>query len=195
MKNKLALSLHLSFLFFFNFGCTNSSSPTDNVENARSHYNAENMPIATDGCSTTVARIRTAKGYIDLCFYAKEAPSITTRLAQLIDSGFYDGLSFHRIIPGKLAQTGDPTGRGDGGSNQPFIENENNRQVERGSVVMARNSISDQFDSQFYIALDTLQSTNSGIVFGKIIYGLEIADSLAPNESIITMSLIPADQK
>lgn len=188
MKNTIFFSL--SFLLL-----SISCSPKEDISvlsnSAKIAYNASKMPIGSDGCSTTVARIRTAKGNIDFCFYPKEAPTITNRMTQLIEDGFYDGLLFHRIIPGQIVQTGDPSGKGIGGSNQHIRPEKNQLPITRGSVVMAHDNITQSYDSQFYISLHGLpNAVNRGIVFGQVIKGLEVLEQLGQGDKLISLVLI-----
>lgn len=164
---------------------------TDSQNTSRVPYNAQKMPIGPDGCSETVARIRTAKGNIDFCFFPRTAPSITNRFSELVESGFYDGMTFHRVIPGQIVQTGDPSGIGSGGSNQPIRPERNNIPISRGSVVLAHDSITKSYDSQFYIALNSLpDASNRGVVFGQVVSGIDVLDELAQGDKLITLVLI-----
>ena len=83
------------------------------------------------------------------------APNHVARIKELADSGFYDGVVFHRVIPGFMAQSGDPTGTGSGGSDLPDLKAEfSNEKHKRGTVSAARTQNPDSANSQFYICFD-----------------------------------------
>jgi cyclophilin family peptidyl-prolyl cis-trans isomerase len=112
------------------------------------------------------------------------APNHVERIKTLAQQGFYDGIIFHRVIDGFMAQTGDPTGTGAGGSKLPDIKAEfNNIPHVRGSVSMARADSPDSANSQFFIvyyprfALDR-KYTN----FGRVIGGMDAVDNIAKGE-------------
>ena len=190
MKNVIIRSATIIVVATMLIACTKKSKNENYADVAAPAYNAEKLPIGADGCSNLVARIRTAKGNIDFCFYAKIAPALTNRLLQLIDQGFYDGIRFHRMIPGQIVQTGDPSNSGSGGSNQTIVVEGNNLAIERGSVVMAMDSSSREYDSQFYFALTAIQATNTGVVFGKVLSGIDVLELLSPEDRLIFLVLI-----
>ncbi len=112
------------------------------------------------------------------------APNHVAQVKTLVNQGFYNGIIFHRVIDGFMAQTGDPTGTGTGGSQLPDIKAEfNNIPHVRGSVSMARAENPDSANSQFFIvfyprfALDR-KYTN----FGRVIGGMDVVDAIAKGE-------------
>ena len=108
------------------------------------------------------------------------APNHVERIKTLAQDGFYDGVVFHRVIPGFMAQTGDPTGTGGGGSDLPDLKAEfNATQHERGVVSMARTSDPNSANSQFFIMYDRAPSLdNQYTVFGRVVEGMEHVDAL-----------------
>ncbi|WMS40981.1 peptidylprolyl isomerase [Acuticoccus sp. MNP-M23] len=108
------------------------------------------------------------------------APNHVDRIKSLTRDGFYDGVVFHRVIPGFMAQTGDPTGTGAGGSDLPDLKQEfNATKHERGVVSMARTSDPNSANSQFFIMFDKTPSLdNQYTVFGRVIDGMETIDGL-----------------
>jgi peptidylprolyl isomerase len=108
------------------------------------------------------------------------APNHVERIKTLTRQGFYDGVPFHRVIPGFMAQTGDPTGTGRGGSELPDLEAEfNDTPHERGTVSMARTPDPNSANSQFFIMFDRAQSLDGQYtVFGRVIDGMEHVDAL-----------------
>ena len=112
------------------------------------------------------------------------APAHVERVKTLAREGFYNGIIFHRVIDGFMAQTGDPTGTGEGGSKLPDLKAEFNAMPHlRGTVSMARTNEPDTANSQFFIvfyprfALDRKYT-----VFGRVIAGMEVADAIERGE-------------
>ena len=107
------------------------------------------------------------------------APKHVARIKELVRQGFYDGLTFHRVIGGFMAQGGDPKGNGTGGSGVNIPAEFSDQPHVRGTLSMARSSDPDSADSQFFIALDRVANMDGKYtVIGKVIHGLELADSL-----------------
>lgn len=111
------------------------------------------------------------------------APKHVTRIKQLVRDGFYDGIVFHRVIDGFMAQTGCPDGRGTGGSGQK-IEAEFSQQPHvRGIVSMARSSDPNSGDSQFFICFDDATFLNGQYtVWGNVVEGMEHVDRIKKGE-------------
>ena len=112
------------------------------------------------------------------------APGHVERISGLAKSGFYDGVPFHRVIPGFMAQGGDPTGRGTGGSDLPDLEAEFSGEPHvRGTCSMARTSDPDSANSQFFICLDDAGFLNGQYtVWGEVESGMEHVDALPAGE-------------
>jgi peptidylprolyl isomerase len=112
------------------------------------------------------------------------APKHVARIKELARAGFYDGIVFHRVIPGFMAQTGDPTGTGRGGSDKPNLPAEfSNEPFARGTVGMARTSDPNSANSQFFIDfVDTPHLNGQYTVWGQVVEGMEFVDQLAPGE-------------
>ncbi len=107
------------------------------------------------------------------------APNHVTRIKELVRKGFYDGLAFHRVIPGFMAQTGDPRGDGTGGSGQKLKAEFNNEPHERGTVSMARAASPDSGDSQFFICFaEANYLDRQYTVWGKVVSGMEFVDKI-----------------
>jgi peptidylprolyl isomerase len=112
------------------------------------------------------------------------APKHVARIKELSRAGFYDGIVFHRVIPGFMAQTGDPTGTGRGGSDKPNLPAEfSSEPFVRGTVGMARTSDPNSANSQFFIDfVDTPHLNGQYTVWGQVVEGMEYVDQLAPGE-------------
>ena len=107
------------------------------------------------------------------------APNHVARIKELTRQGFYDGIVFHRVIDGFMAQTGDPTGTGMGGSGRKLKAEFNNEPHVRGTVSMARASDPDSADSQFFICFDDAPYLNGKYtVWGKVVSGMEYVDMI-----------------
>ena len=112
------------------------------------------------------------------------APGHVDRIAELADEGFYDGVVFHRVIDGFMAQGGDPTGSGMGGSSKPDLEAEFSREPHvRGVCSMARSSNPNSANSQFFICFDDARFLDGQYtVWGQVISGMEHIDALPKGE-------------
>jgi len=108
------------------------------------------------------------------------APNHVARISELTKDGFYDGIVFHRVIPGFMAQTGDPTGTGTGGSKKPNLKAEFSRERHvRGTCAMARSSNPDSANSQFFICFDDAPWLDGQYtVWGKVTEGMEHIDAI-----------------
>src|SRR5690606_14126017 len=98
--------------------------------------------------------LETSKGNVVIELRPDLAPKHVARIKELARQGFYDGVPFHRVIEGFMAQTGDPTGTGTGGSGQKLAAEFNAEPHTRGAVSMARAQSPDSADSQFFIVFD-----------------------------------------
>jgi peptidylprolyl isomerase len=112
------------------------------------------------------------------------APGHVERITKLVGEGFYDNVLFHRVIPGFMAQTGDPTGTGRGGSDLPDIKAEFNEAPHvRGTVSMARTPDPDSANSQFFICFDDASFLDREYtVWGEVESGMEHVDALPKGE-------------
>ncbi len=109
------------------------------------------------------------------------APRHVERIKKLTREGFYDGIKFHRVIEGFMAQTGDPTGTGTGGSNYPDLSAEftNAVKFDRGTLGMARSSSIDSANSQFFINfVPTPGLDGQYTIFGRVVEGMEFVDNI-----------------
>ena len=107
------------------------------------------------------------------------APNHVERIKELVRDGFYDGVVFHRVIPGFMAQTGDPTGTGSGGSGQNLEAEFTLTPHVRGTVSMARAQSPNSADSQFFIVYDTSSHLDGQYtVWGEVTEGMELIDGL-----------------
>ena len=127
--------------------------------------------------------IETTKGPVTVEMRPDLAPNHVARIKELVRQGFYNGVVFHRVIDGFMAQTGDPTGTGRGGSGQKLRAEFNAEPHTRGAVSMARAQSPDSGDSQFFICFnDATFLDRQYTVWGRVIDGMENIDKLARGE-------------
>ncbi|MFT7391639.1 MAG: peptidylprolyl isomerase [Paracoccaceae bacterium] len=112
------------------------------------------------------------------------APDHVARIKQLARAGFYDGIVFHRVIPGFMAQTGCPLGRGTGGSEEPNVKAEFSKlPFDRGTVGAARSQSPNSANSQFFIMFDAGHFLNGQYtVWGQVASGMEFVDKIKKGE-------------
>ncbi|MFV0298975.1 MAG: peptidylprolyl isomerase [Hyphomicrobiaceae bacterium] len=136
----------------------------------------------TDPANTLVIELKTGKVYIELL--SKIAPLHVARVKQLARSGFYNGIIFHRVIKGFMAQTGDPTGTGTGGSKLGPLKAEfSSTPFERGTVGAARTQDPNSADSQFFICYTHTPFLNGQYtVWGRVVEGMQYVDEIAKGE-------------
>ena len=112
------------------------------------------------------------------------APEHVARIAELSDEGFYDGVVFHRVIPGFMAQGGDPTGTGTSGSKKPNLKQEFSKEPHvRGTCSMARTNDPNSANSQFFICFDDARFLDGQYtVWGQVTDGMDLIDALPKGE-------------
>ena len=124
--------------------------------------------------------LETKNGRVTILLRPDLAPKHVAQIKSLVQRGFYDGIVFHRVIPGFMAQTGDPTGTGGGGSDLPNLAAEfNAAPFKRGTLGMARSSSPNSANSQFFICYDDASFLNGQYtVFGEVVSGMEVVDKI-----------------
>jgi len=127
--------------------------------------------------------LETTKGNVVVEMRPDLAPNHVARIKDLARQGFYDGVPFHRVIEGFMAQTGDPTGTGTGGSGQKLAAEFNAEPHSRGAVSMARAQSPDSADSQFFICFEDANFLDRKYtVWGRVIEGMENVDKINRGE-------------
>ena len=118
-------------------------------------------------------------GRVTIEMYPEVAPNHVTRIKELVRQGFYDGLTFHRVIPGFMAQGGDPEGTGVGGSGQHIQAEFSELTHLKGTLSMARGNDPDSADSQFFIVLDVSAHLDGHYtIWGRVIGGMKYVDRI-----------------
>ncbi|MFO1171518.1 MAG: peptidylprolyl isomerase [Hyphomicrobiaceae bacterium] len=154
---------------------------------------------AADKANTVIMELASGKVVIELL--PDLAPGHVERVKQLVTEHFYDGVPFHRVIPDFMAQTGDPTGTGTGGSKYPDLKAEfTDTPFVRGTIGAARTDNPDSANSQFFICFnDTGCAHLKGqyTVWGKVVEGMELidavksgGDSVADPDKIVSMTMM-----
>ena len=138
--------------------------------------------MSLDPANTLI--IETTKGKVTIKLRPDLAPGHVERIKTLAKEGFYDGIKFHRVIPGFMAQTGCPKGVGTGGSKYPNLKAEFNSEPHvRGVCSMARSSMPDSANSQFFICFDDAGFLDKQYtVWGQVVEGMDNVDQLAKGE-------------
>jgi len=118
-------------------------------------------------------------GRVVIQLFPEQAPNHVARIKELCRQNFYDGIVFHRVIDGFMAQTGDPTGTGMGGSGQSLEAEFNNMRHERGTCSMARAQHPDSADSQFFIVFQPAAHLNGQYTaWGQVVSGMSHVDAI-----------------
>ena len=149
------------------------------------------------------ATIHTTKGDIDVQIFADDAPKAANNFLDLARKGFYDGVIFHRVVPGFVIQGGDPTGTGTGGPGYKFEDEPFKGDYDRGTLAMA-NAGPNTNGSQFFICLADLggKLPKNYTIFGRVTKGMDVVDAIAaapigrtdrPNEPVSMSSIDVGD--
>ena len=153
-----------------------------------------------DASKRYIAHITTEKGTIDIELLPQAAPITVNNFVFLARQGYYDGVTFHRVLPNFMAQSGDPTGTGSGGPGY-FIPNENDSALfDKAGILTMANSGRDRNGSQFFITFGPYPSLNGGYTaFGQVIGGMDVVQSITlrdpdanpttPGDTITTITI------
>jgi peptidyl-prolyl cis-trans isomerase B (cyclophilin B) len=174
---------------FFIFGCgkkeeVQTETMEEKAEEVVSEETAEpeimQEPIVRE--KNPVVVIETNHGPIEVELYWKESPKLAENFLRLVLSGYYNGLTFHRVVPGFVIQGGDPTGTGTGGPGYRLPDEPTTKKHERGAIAMARSAEGNS-GSQFYICLSTEKTAHldqqNFTVFAHVIKGMDVVDKIA----------------
>lgn len=141
-------------------------------------------PKAKANPDENILYLDTKDGRVVIEMLPDVAPKHVARIKELVREKFYDGVVFHRVIDGFMAQTGDPTGTGMGGSGQKLKAEFNKEPHRRGAVSMARAQDPNSADSQFFIVLaDSNFLDRQYTVWGKVIKGMEYVDKIKKGDA------------
>ena len=127
--------------------------------------------------------LETSQGQVEIKMLPELAPKHVARITELASNGFYDGIIFHRVIPGFMAQTGDPDGTGMGGSGQKLEAEFTDYEYRDGTVGMARSMNPNSGDSQFFICFEGCgHLTGQYTVWGQVERGMDTVRKIAIGE-------------
>ena len=141
------------------------------------------MSTAATSDTGSTLLLETPKGQVEIKLLPDLAPNHVARITELANSGFYDGIIFHRVIPGFMAQTGDPQGTGMGGSGQNLDAEFTDYEYKVGTVGMARAMNPNSADSQFFICFEGCgHLTGQYTVWGQVERGMENVYNITPGE-------------
>lgn len=152
-------------------------------------------PLTIDRGKKYTALVRTVKGDFKIELRPDIAPETVNSFVFLARDGYYDGVTFHRVIPGFVAQTGDPTGTGSGGPGYTLPAEFSGEPYVRATVGMARvGNDPNSGGSQWFVAYGEAASLNGQYtVFGKVIEGMEVVDALTPRDPRADPNAPPGD--
>ena len=141
-------------------------------------------PAAQEVLAENVLLLQLKNGTVEIEMLPGLAPSHVARIKELARQNFYDGLKFHRVIEGFMAQTGDPRGNGTGGSGKNLAAEFNTGMHVRGAVSMARAASPNSADSQFFIVLADSQFLDRNYtMWGRVIRGMEFVDQIKKGDA------------
>jgi cyclophilin family peptidyl-prolyl cis-trans isomerase len=141
-------------------------------------------PMQIDQAKQYAATLHTEKGDIVIELFAEQAPMAVNSFIFLAEEGWFNGVTFHRVIPGFVAQSGDPTGTGFGGPGYAFdIEVSPDLQFDRAGLVGMANAGPSSNGSQFFITYRAAPELDGGFtIFGEVVSGMAVAESITPRE-------------
>jgi peptidylprolyl isomerase/peptidyl-prolyl cis-trans isomerase B (cyclophilin B) len=157
------------------------------VASAEAPYVSATVPAAN------FVKIETAKGDVIIQLYPTVAPNTVKSFKYLIDKGFYNGLTFHRVVPQFVVQGGDPDGNGTGGPGYNINAEFTDIQNRVGTVAMARTSDPNSAGSQFYIVTNAENAASLDgqyTIFGQVISGMDVVNQIQQGDKMEKVSLV-----
>ena len=166
------------------------TASTTTAEGAK-NMSTYDLTVDAEGLSKAVATMTLETGgVLKWRFYSNDAPNTVKRISQLISEGFYNGIIFHRVVPGFVVQAGDPKGLGIGGSGVKLKAEFNKHQHVPGIVSMARTQDPDSADSQFFIMLGTSPNLDGQYtVIGKVVEGYDNVPKIKQGDKIKSFTI------
>ena len=152
-------------------------------------------PLTIDQEGSYQATVELEQGSIVLDLFADQAPLAVNSFIYLAENGWFDGITFHRVIPGFVAQTGDPSGTGYGNPGYRFGNEVSSDLVfDRAGLVAMANSGPDSNGSQFFITYAPAPNLNGGYtIFGEVVEGMEVVEAITPRDPQQGLDLPPGD--
>ena len=184
------ITILLTFLLFHS--CKPNFTGNDHEKQKELQFEGSNLLTDKSGLTLSYAVLKTIHGPMKIRFFPQKAPNSIKRILHLINSGFYDGLAFHRVIKNFIIQAGDPTKLGNGGSGIKLKQEFNNIPHVKGTLALARGKEVDSADSQFYIALSTLPHLDKKYtVIGQVTGGLDVLSKIVEGDKITSFTFNP----
>jgi cyclophilin family peptidyl-prolyl cis-trans isomerase len=153
-------------------------------------------PFDVDPKKQYIATLHTEKGDIVIQLFADKAPLAVNSFIFLARQGWFDGVTFHRVIPGFVAQAGDPSGTGNGNPGYFFKNEISDLKFDKPGMVGMANSGADTNGSQFFITYAAAVHLDGGYtIFGQVLSGLDVAEKLTPRDPSQGTSLLPPGDK
>ncbi len=164
------------------------SAPATPAQIQKNETKVENLATAN---TNPVVVIETSKGVIKAEIYQNDAPITAGNFLKLVNRGFYNGLTFHRVVPNFVVQGGDPKGDGSGGAESKIpLEVKPNLKHVYGTLAMARSSDPDSASSQFYIVKGEAAFLDGQYaVFGKVIDGMPVVEKIVVGDKMTKVSV------
>ncbi len=179
MRRKIFLVSVLALFAAFAAGCEAEEQSSENSPKPQ-----EGMKIQKKA-GEKMAVIETNRGVIKFKFYPEDAPNTVANFIKLAEKDFYDGLTFHRVVPGFVVQGGDPAGNGTGGPGYTIKAEFNDRKHLKGTVAMARAGHPDSAGSQFYICLAPQPALDGKYtVFGQVTEGMDVVHEIEKGDKM-----------
>jgi cyclophilin family peptidyl-prolyl cis-trans isomerase/protein-disulfide isomerase len=153
-------------------------------------------PVTVDTGHTYTATIHTEKGNIQLELFTREAPLAVNNFIFLAQNGWYDNITFHRVIAGYIAQAGDPSGTGYGTPGYAFVNEISPKlRFDKAGILGMANAGPDTNGSQFFITMNPApQLDGKYTIFGQVTSGMEVVESLTPRDTAVNPNLPPGDK-
>lgn len=169
---------------------TNTNQNSDNSKETAMANLAFPGILPADQIDNKKAVVKTDKGTIEFELYVDKAPNSVSNFVYLAEKGFYDGLTFHRVVPDFVIQGGDPSGNGTGGPDYQFSDEPVVGDYKAGTVAMA-NSGPDTNGSQFFICLsDQPTLPKSYNLFGQVTAGMDVVTKITVGDKITSVTIV-----
>jgi peptidylprolyl isomerase len=171
-----------------------TATPLSTASPAARRY-ATPPAMMIDSQKSYVAVVETDKGTIRIKLLPDIAPQTVNSFVFLAREGYFDGVTFHRVLPGFVAQGGDPAGTGYGGPGYNLPDEFSDRPIDRGTVAMANTGAPNSGGSQFFITYSRQAGLDGKYtVFGEVIEGMDVADKLTPRDPDTNPNAPPGDR-
>ncbi len=173
----------VGLIWFFAQGSGSNAGETTQLQDApqvtSKQYNAY-PPMTIDAARKYLATVKLAKGgEFVIQLYPDKAPKAVNSFVFLAREGYFDGVTFHRVLEGFMAQGGDPTGTGSGGPGYEFENEDSDLTFDKAGVVAMANAGRDTNGSQFFITFGPQEFLNGGYtIFGQVIEGMDVVDGI-----------------